>query len=90
MNKEEVKRIIESNEWINEFIASPSGQLLCNVCGVPIWIHKEGVGASYHYKLSYDKSYNYQEVVDFMHWAIPVLSVIIENRRDEKIKVSDF
>ena len=90
MNKLEVKRLVESNKMLNEFVNSANGQLDVPVNGVPIRIFKESVGVSYYYRFPYDEKYNYSDVADFMHWAVPVISELVEKRRMEKLMKSDF
>lgn len=66
------------------------GHLCGEVCDVPIHIHKENVGISYHYCLLFDSNNYYQEINNYMQYAIPIISQLLEKHRGEALTQSDF
>lgn len=90
MNKQDIESIIKNNEFVQDFLDGKEHPLICRVEGVPIAIYKEGIGASYFYKLPWDERIDYSKVTDFMKYAIPIISELVEKRRDEKLTKSDF
>ena len=90
MNRDDIKRLIESSETINDFISGGSSCLPIIVHRIPIFIYKEGIGGSYYYRLPYCEQYDYYKVAEFMRFAIPIISKMIEERREEKLSQPDF
>jgi len=92
MNKKDVENIIRSNKEIENFIEGRSGVFNCNVDGVPISIFKENIGTSYYYncRLSWNEKFDYKKVSQFMKYAIPIISKMLEEERFNRLTRPDF
>jgi hypothetical protein len=55
----------------------------------PIYIFKEDVGIGMYYKLPYISNFNYENVVTFVDFAIPILTEMLKKERDNKLMGSD-
>lgn len=90
MNKIEVENIIRQSSSFEDFVNNQSGKMEFQINNVPIYIWKENVGAKMYYQLPYNADYDYYAVSDFMRFAIPFLSDLVEKRRQENLSKSDF
>lgn len=90
MKKDEIEKQIKQSSLYEDFINNRSGKIGISVKGIPIWILKEEIGVKMYYQLPHDKKYDYSAVSDFLKYAIPVLSDLIEKKRLEKLTKSDF
>lgn len=90
MDKQEVENLINNSKQIQDFLAGTVHTLTCSVAGTHICIFKEDVGVSYYYKLPWNKNIDYTIVSDFMKFAIPIISKMIEEERNKNLKKPDF
>ena len=85
MEEEKVRQFIKHNAYLKQFIEGDVGCIEFKVSGVPIIIYKKNVGVEPYYKLPYNPKFNYAEVVDFMKYAIPILSQMLEKERGKQL-----
>lgn len=81
MNRYEVEKLIDQSSSFEDFICNQHGKLEFQIEGIPIGIYKEEVGVRIYYQLPYDANYDYMVVCDFMKYAIPFLTSLIEKKK---------
>ncbi len=86
----EIKRQIESSEGFNDFIDGKYPQFEVIVCGVPVYIYRKGNCAGYHYQQPCNAGYNYNDVSEYMKYAIPIISKMLAERESQRLPRSDF
>ncbi len=86
----EIKRKIESSEGFNDFIDGKYPQFEVIVCGVPVYIYRKGNCADYHYQQPCNAGYNYNDVSEYMKYAIPIISKMLAERESQRLPRSDF
>lgn len=87
MEKEIIRRLINRNDSLKDFINGTYGYINYCVSGVPVCIFKEDVGVSLYYKLPYNPNFDYEKVVEFMKYAIPILSEMLEEERAKNLNI---
>lgn len=80
-----VEDMIKKNKSFHDFVKGEKGCMEFNPYGVQISIFKEETGCGYYYKLPYNESCSYENVVTFMKKAIPIISKMIEEERNRKL-----
>lgn len=81
---------IESNEGFNDFIDGKRSQFEVNVCGVPVYIYWNGDCGELYYQQPCIAGYNYNDVLEYMKYAIPIISKMLAERKSQKLPRSDF
>lgn len=89
MTKNEVNKIIKANNRLNDFINGTQGYIELHVCNLPIWVFKEDEDVKMYYKLPYIPNFNYEDVVTFMKYAIPILTEMLKKERENKLMGPD-
>lgn len=85
MNKEEVKRMIESSENLSDFLENNCGCVDINVYGTSVKIFKAEIGVEYYYRCPYSSRADYAAIGEFMRYAIPILSALVEKEREKRL-----
>ena len=76
----EIKRQIESNKNLNDFLDGKISRLIVVVEGVPVIIGRGDEYADFQYQLPFSAEYDYKKVVNFLQYASPILSKMLSER----------
>lgn len=90
MNKQEIENYIKKHEAFQAFVKEGCGFIDCIISNVHVRIYKEEVGCQFYYKIKDTENANYKEVVEFMEYAIPTLSRLIEEERERQRRNKGF
>lgn len=90
MNKDDVKKLIEQNSDLLNFIKGEKACLTQNIEGVNVSIFKEiPSNVNYYYNCPYSSTANYKVVGEYMAYAIPILEELLEKSDDDKLFTSN-
>ena len=84
-DKETISKMIRNNQNVQSFISEPNGSMHINFHGQPIVIFKEGIGASYFFKLPYSKDVDYRGIKSFMKVCVDCIGELIEEKQEKDI-----
>ena len=83
--RETVREMIRNNKDVQSFISEPTGSMQIKFRGQPIVVFKEGVGASYYFKLPYSKEVDYRGIKSFMKDCVECIGELIVEKRESNI-----
>lgn len=86
----DVRRQIESSEGFNDFIDGKYSQFEVIVCGVPVYIYRNVDCGELYYQQPCNAGYNYNDVSEYMKYAIPIISKMLAERESQRLPRSDF
>ena len=84
-DKKIISKMIRNNQDVQSFISEPNGLMHIEFHGQPIVFFKEGVGASYYFKLPYSRDVDYRGIKSFMKVCVDCIGELIEEKRAKDI-----